>query len=89
MPETIKEQHIQRLRNSRFYIQRATDSWLLRNQVEYLKKCVQAISDSYIGDIQKTAKTTLDKIQKFELYDVTRFELCRWVQTLICELHQT
>ena len=87
MPEEMKSKCKQQLKDCRTAILNSTDPCALRNQVESLKKILENVSESYTGEVNSTAQIAMEKIKKIELYDVTRFEVCRWVQTLICELN--
>ena len=86
--EQQKKQYKERLRNYRSAILNATEPRALRNKVGELEAYLQELDKVSVGDTQRTIQTTLEKIQQFRLYDTTRFEVCRWVQTIICDLNQ-
>ena len=59
----------------------------LQAQVEILESHLKRLEEASTGDLKETVQTTLKKIKDFKMHDTTRFEVCRWVQTIICELN--
>ena len=88
LTEELKNNDMERLKKARTAILNATtldDD--LHKEVAELQLFLHEMERRTSGEIQQTVKRALQEIQRFWMHDATRSEVCKWVQTVICELN--
>lgn len=88
LSDKSKRIYMMKLRKFKAAIMNFSSPSPLRTQVEILENHLKKLEEASTGDLKVTIQTTLKKINEFKMHDTTRFEVCRWVQTIICELNQ-
>ena len=83
-----REAQKEQLKEMRKAILRANQVYDLMKSINSLEKAIEAMmaNEENPAYIQEMLNHTQETIQKFRMHDTTRWEVCRWVQTLICEM---
>ncbi len=83
-----RQEWMEQLKEYRVAILNATDPGdeALEQNLKGLNFLLWEIEKSSADEIKKVAQKTTEEIGRLGLYDTTRAEVCKWVQTLICEL---
>lgn len=85
--ETRNVNHVDNLRKARSIIQDASTVDNLHGAIAELYTLLREMERSSTGEIEQTVLRTIEEINRFWMHDATRDEVCKWVQTLICELN--
>ena len=88
LSDRSKRIYMMKLRKFKTAIMNFSSPSPLQVQVEIMESHLKKLEKVSSGDLKVTVQTTLKKVKEFKMHDTTRFEVCRWVQTIICELNQ-
>lgn len=85
--ETQKSNDVEWLKKARATILDAKTADILVMKVVALQMVLSEMRDISTGAVRETIQRTMNEIEKFWLHDVTRADVCKWIQTIICELN--
>ena len=54
-----------------------------------LRWMLSKMESATTGELKQTVQRTQEELNRVMMYDATRADVCKWVQTLICELNIT